>query len=94
MQIAKVKVDQELVYRSRYMGREYGPRIRVTEIQRAGAEESQIVYRDAARRAQSVSRDRVIGVVLDSMGQAWPVDSQFLGLVVDFHLPEDIPEGA
>lgn len=32
MNIADVKIDQELVYRSRYFRGEYGPHIRVTSI--------------------------------------------------------------
>ncbi len=93
MQIADVKIGQELVYRSQWSKTGPGPRIRVTEIQRTGTEEVQISYRGTAGRIQWVPRDRIIGIVLDPMGQPWPVDSQFLGLVTHFGLPVDTPEG-
>lgn len=91
MNIGNAEIDQELVYRSPYFKGDYGPRISVTEIQRAGAKESQISYRDSARQVQVATRDRIIGVVIDPMEAPWPVGSQFLGLAVDFCLPEDVP---
>ncbi len=90
MNIGDAEIDQELVYRSRYHKGEYGPRISVTEIQRASTEEPQMSYRDNARQTRLVTRDRIIGMVIDSMETPWPVGSRFLGLAVDFCLPEDV----
>jgi len=91
MNIGNVEIDQELVYRSRWGKKECGPRICVTEIQRAGTEEPQIGYRDSLRQVRYVTRDRIIGVVIDPMEASWPVGSQFLGLAVDFDIPESVP---
>lgn len=91
MNIGNAEIDQELVYRSQWGKGEYGPRISVTEIQRAGTEEPQVSYRDGARGIRLVTRDRIIGVVIDPMEAPWPVGSQFLGLAVDFDIPEDVP---
>ncbi|GAI60591.1 unnamed protein product [marine sediment metagenome] len=91
MNIGDAKIDQELVYRSLYGKGAYGPRISVTEIQRAGTEESQVAYQGRPWPVQLVKCDRIIGVVIDSMEAPWPVGSQFLGLARAFLLPEDVP---
>ncbi len=70
MNIADVEVGQELVYLTVLNKLDYGPRIRVTQI----------------------DDYRIIGVVLQPMSGPWPVGSQFLGCVGNFHLPEDVPE--
>ncbi len=70
MNIIDVKIDQELVYRSRYFRGEYGPHIRVT----------------------SIDKRQLTGVVLHPMNGPWPINSQFLGLVEDFCLPEEVSD--
>lgn len=44
-------------------------------------------------RVTSLDHPRVIGIVLDSMQNPWPVGSEFLGLAMNFCLPEDVPKG-
>lgn len=70
MNIIHVKIDQELVYRSRYFRGEYGPHIRVTNI----------------------DERQIMGIVLHPMNGPWPTGSQFLGLAVNFCLPEEVPD--
>lgn len=69
MDIADVKIGQELVYLTVFNKLDYGPRIRVTQI----------------------DGPRVVGIVLHPMSGPWPTDSPFLGLAMDFRLPEDVP---
>lgn len=42
-------------------------------------------------RVTQIDSPRITGIVLDPMQNPWPVDSQFLGVAVDFCLPENVP---
>ena len=84
MHVNEIAIGDELVYRSAWYPYELGPRVRVTEVVPAGAEENTegiLLLNDAP---QYVRKSRVIGTVLDAMASPYNVGGSFLGLAESF----------